>query len=284
MVKTIKGIINGGKLIGVIGQSKVSLLDFKTKNKVGEYPLFEDTNTRVSLSSDDRWLIIGSWKLGVKVFDLKSDESFTLPDAKSMTCLDILSRRNEVCYSTNKEPGFDFISFNDKKITESSIRYERIIEIPNRVEYLAFEKEKVFILNGDLELLWSFDWDAFALISYGFDDSRAIITGPCGEIALMNLEEQSVRTINGSGYCFNFVAPQFMGDSIVVLATDYKGGDESALLRLKMNLEVEEVLGAYPPPVFDCIVIEGKLFDRSGRIIDMTSGEQVDQLDLDNIK
>jgi len=283
MKNYVKHVVKGGRLVGIIYQNKVSLFDFATRILVGEYQLFKDTDGRVSLSDDDRWLVIGSWNCGVKVFDLKNKASFTLPDAKSMTYLDILNKRNEVCCGSNKDSGFEIFSFDSKSIIASSVRYERIIEMPKRMEYLAFAfgEEKVFILNDAFEESWSWDWEAFALGSYCFNENWGVITGPSGELALMNLKERSVKLLDGSGYCFSFVAPEFMGDSILVLATDYKGGNESALLRLSRNLEVEELLGKYPPPIFDCVIVDGELLDRSGSVIEMASGKKLDEFDFE---
>lgn len=160
-----KAVIGGKRLLGAVHETRVMLFEIETQRRVAEYPLFDDTNSRVSLSGDDRWLVIGSWRHGIKVFDLENESSFSLPEVKGMTDLDQLNRRRAICCGSNKDSGFEIVSFEKKEVVESSSRYERIIEVPSREEYLAFAfgEEKAFVLDSEFEVKWTWDWQSFAL-------------------------------------------------------------------------------------------------------------------------
>lgn len=274
-----KGLIKGGRLIGVVFQSKVSLWDFDAKSIVSEYSLYEDTDTRVALSSDGRWLVVGSWKSGLKVFSLETSESFEIPDVEGMTYLDVFSRGSKVCCGGNKKSGCQIVSLDEKEVVKSSTRYQRIIEVPERNEYVAFDfgNEQVFVLDEKFEQKWKWEWESFALGVFGFKKDKVFLSGPNGQMAIVDLETRSTKLLRESKHYSGVEAVHLGEESIYVLVSEYRRGNESAVLCLDGGLQIEEVFGKFPPSN-RCEIIDGKVVRLDGGVFDLKSGEKVDQL------
>ena len=275
----VREIVSGQYIIGLVYKEEVVLVDGISKRIVGRHQLFKDTNKRVKISADDKYLVIASWREGLKIINLVENNVLEVP-ATPMTYLDFHLNNDMICLGGNKQLGYEMVNLVTGEISKTSSKYVRIIECPDF--YLAF---KFDTKQGHVDILektnykkkWGFNWNCLALKSASFYEKSCILTSTTGEAVRVDFLNETILKMNIDFNCFSIDACYLNDNTFSILVSEFQGGDESAFLRVNKDFSLSEVMALYSP-ISRFTILNNYLYDKRGTIFDLTSGEIVGEL------
>lgn len=273
--KTPKKVLGGKKLVCVLFNERVEVYQIDSGVLHSEFPLYKDTGLRVAISSDDKWLVIGSWTRGIKIVNLCTMKIIEQSAVVGMAYLDVFSRRSEVCCGLNAKAGSQIVCLEEGLIKSTSRHYDRIVELKHTAKHadFSFDRRKLSILDADLGVDLELDWpfEVTALVDYS---NRLTISGMRGELLQIDLLSNKIKKRNQISNVSRVDMFAFDNGKQILKAvvSEFQYSRESALVVLDENLQILDVMRKFNPIAGFCTVGD-LLILRSGAIISLQTGE-----------